>query len=292
MNTHLECIPCFLSQSIEAAKMVTDDISIQEKVVKEVMKDLQNISFDKTPPEISTIVHRKIKEITGCNDPYLDVKLKENNYALKLENKLRYWVDSSENRLFTAIKLSVAGNIIDFGTPTRINIDTILGKINETNFLINNWKIFQKKLNETNRILYLGDNTGEIVFDKILIEELVKLGKEVTFVVREKPIINDATLEDAKYVGLDKIVKVITGVKESPGTVLELCSEGFLEEFNNAELIISKGQGNYESLNNENVNIFFLLIAKCKLVAKDLDVNIGNMIFKYGGNNDNRSIRI
>lgn len=283
MKVHLDCIPCFLLQSLEAGRMVTDDEVIHEKVLKEVMKELLNISFEKTPPEISTLVHRKIKEITNCRDPYKKVKKKENTFAMNLENKLERFLESSDNKLLTAIKLSIAGNIIDFGTPTRIDITKILRELEKKNFAINDFSIFKEKIEKAKNILYLGDNTGEIVFDKILVKELVSLGKNVIFVVREKPIINDATIEDAKFVGMDKIVKVITGVKESPGTVLELCSNEFLKEFRNADLIIAKGQGNYEALSNEEVDIFFLLIAKCKLVAKDLGVNVEDMVLKFGG---------
>lgn len=287
MKIFADCIPCFLSQSIEAARMVTNDVKVHEKVIKGVMQELQDISYEKTPPEISTLVHRKIKEITNCPDPYKKVKEIENSFAIKLEKKVKYWDELSDKSLQTSIKLAIAGNVIDFGTPTRIDIKDFLKELKNKEFAINDFKIFKDKLAESKNILYLGDNTGEIVFDKIMVEELIDRGKNVTFVVREKPIINDATLEDAKFVGLDTIVKVITGVKESPGTVLELCSEEFIKEFWAADMIIAKGQGNYEALSNENVNIFFFLIAKCKLVAKDLGVNIGDMIMKFGGKNGN-----
>lgn len=263
--------------------MATNDKKMHKKVLKEVMKELYDISFNKTPPEVSTLVHRKIKEITNCKDPYDEVKKKKNLSALKIESKLKYWIKNAENKLFSALKFSIAGNVIDFGRPKKIDITKILREIDKKDLVINDFNIFKKKLSNAKDILYIGGNAGEIIFDKLLISELLKMGKNVKFVVSEKPIINDATIEDAKFVGLDKIVKVITGIKESPGTVLELCSEDFIKEFRNSDMIIAKGQGNYEALSNENANIFFLLVPKCKIVAEDLGVNIEDFVLKYGG---------
>lgn len=247
------------------------------------MKELYIISLDKTPPEISTIVHRKIKEITKCEDPYQEIKKIKNLFAMGNENKIKYWIESSKDRLLKAIKLSIAGNVIDFGRPNEIDIIKILREIEKKDLKINDFNKFIKKLSGAKNILYIGGNAGEIVFDKLLITELIKMGKTLTFVVKKNPIINDATMNDARFVGLDKITKVITGVKESPGTVLELCSEDFKHEFRNSDLIIVKGQGNYEALSKEKSNIFFLLVPKCKLVAEDLGVNIEDFVLKYGG---------
>ena len=129
-------------------------------------------------------------------------------------------------------------------------------------------------------ILYLGDNTGEIMCDKILIEELVRCGKKVTFVTRGEPTINDATLADARYVGLDKVATVITNGSDAPGTRLEDCSPKFVAAFQSAELIISKGQGNFEGLSDVPGPIFFLFKVKCPVIALEVDAKIGTVALR------------
>ena len=182
--------------------------------------------------------------------------------------------------LLMAIKIAIAGNVIDFGVNevrNKINIEKELKNTLKQDFAFFDYDKLKNSLEETEEVLYLGDNTGEIAFDRILIEELQK---KVIYVVREKPIINDVTIEDALFCGIDKIAKVISSGCDALGTILRYCSKEFLNYYTKTKLIISKGQGNYETLSEEKKPIFFLLKAKCPIIARDLGCGVGDIILK------------
>jgi uncharacterized protein with ATP-grasp and redox domains len=284
MKTHLECIPCFIKQSIEAASMVTNNEQIQIKVLNEVMKYLQNISFTKSPPEHSKEVHHIIKKITKINDPYRNVKAQSNEMAKKQYPNLKKLVDSSDDPLRVAIKLAIIGNVIDFGTMNRLNVDDMIDKTLKVELDTNSYSRFNSVLKQSETILYISDNTGEIFFDKILLEELVKNKKKIYYVVKSNPIINDATKEDAYFAGIDKLVKIIEGDlkdrKSAPGIILSNASKTFLDLFESSDMVISKGQGNFECLSNVEREVFFLLVIKCPLVAEEMGNDIGTTILK------------
>lgn len=284
MKIHLDCIPCFLKQSLEAARMATNDKKIHEKVMKEVLKHLENIDFEKSPPELSRDVHRIIRDITGSEDPYKKVKDESNELGKKTFKKLKEKIEKSDDPLIMAIKLAIVGNVIDFGTMNRFNVDDMIKNALERKFDDRDYPLFKKTLDRSEHILYLADNTGEIFFDKLLLEELKKLGKKITYVVKENPIINDALTDDVKYAGIDKIADIITcdsGQKiSSPGVVMHFTSDEFKNIFKKADMIISKGQGNYEGLSDTEKRVFFLLVAKCPLVSDDIGSNVGKLILK------------
>jgi len=284
MKTYLECIPCFLNQSLEASRMATDDEKIHEDVLKAVMNCLKKISFSNSPPEISKDVHDIIRNITNCKDPYKNVKDNSNKMAKEMYPSLKEIVEESDDPVLMAIKLAIVGNVIDFGTTNRFDVKDMINSALKKDFDDESYSQFLNSLNCSNNILYLADNTGEIFFDKLLINELVKLSKEVTYVVRANHIINDATIADAKFAGIDKIASVIKAdigqKKSAPGIVLDFVSKDFLKIFNSADMVISKGQGNYEGLSDTNREIFFMLVVKCPLVARDIDSEVGKLILK------------
>ena len=283
MKTHLECIPCFLKQSLEASRMVQNDEKKQEKVMKEVMNFLINSQLDTSPPELSKEVHRIIRNVTKTEDPYKKVKTLSNEQGSKYYIKIKKIVENSNDKLLTAIKYSIIGNSIDFGTFKRYDIDKIIDNNIKQNFINLAYEDFKKSLKKSDTILYLADNTGEIFFDKILIEELLKKRKKIYYTVKKNPIINDALIEDAEYAGLHKITDIIEYDSEqrdsSPGVVIKNASTNFIKIFNSVDMVISKGQGNYESLNNEFREIFFLLMVKCPIVANDIKVPEGSLLF-------------
>ncbi len=284
MKVHLDCIPCFLKQSLEAARMATDDTEIHTYVMKEVLKHLQNINFEKSPPELSREVHRIIRTITKNNDPYKKVKNESNEMVKKIFDHLKEKIEESDDPLITSIKLAIVGNVIDFGTMNRFNVDEMISHALEREFDDRDYPLFKKELDKSNDILYLADNSGEIFFDRLLLEELKKRGKKITYVVKENPIINDVLVDDAKYAGIDKIADVITYDKgqkiSTPGIVTKYASDKFKELFEKSDMVISKGQGNYEGLSSINRRVFFLLVAKCPLVANDIKSKVGKLILK------------
>jgi uncharacterized protein with ATP-grasp and redox domains len=272
-------------QSLEAARMATDDERVHVEVLKKVMAHLKSICFTNSPPELSKEVHKIIRNITKSKDPYKKVKDTSNKMAKEQYPHLKEMVVKAEDPLLMAVKLSIAGNVIDFGTSNnRFNVEDMLNNAVKKDFDDVAYQQFKKSLYNTKTILYLGDNTGEIFFDKLLIEELLKQGKEVTYVVRANPIINDATMEDARFAEIDKLVNVIDGdagqKHSAPGVVLNYSSKRFLDIFESSDMVLSKGQGNYEGLSNVNRDIFFMLVVKCPLVARDINDDIGKLILK------------
>lgn len=279
MKTCLDCIPCFIRQALEASKMATEDKTKQEKVLKAVLSELKKTSLkNKIPPQISRKVHRIVREVTKNNDPYKEVKDKYNKKALKMYPSLKRRVASSKDRLLTATKLAIAGNIIDFGPGLKFDLEETIEYVLAQDFAINHFNQFRKALKGSKKIMYLGDNAGEIVFDRILLEELND--KEITFVIKGGPSINDATIEDARFVGIDKIARIEVVSNGDPGTGPDRQSKEFISKLKNADLVISKGQGNYEALSEVDANIFFLLKVKCSVIAGDIDAEVGDIVIK------------
>jgi hypothetical protein len=266
-----------MQQAYRGASIATNDEQKIKKVLDSVGEMIKSIPMDNTPPETGNIVYQKIREITGNNDPYSKIKTSNISEALELYPMLKDIVKNSDDRLLTAIRIAIAGNVIDFGVNKTFNIKDDIQKILKQDFAIFNYDDFKKHLQRAETILYLGDNAGESVFDRLLIEEL---NKPMVFVVREVPVINDCVVEDAIASGLDKVSKIISSGSTAPATILNLCNAKFLERFEKADLIISKGQGNYEGLSGVDRSVFFMLKAKCRVIARNLRVNEDDIVLK------------
>jgi hypothetical protein len=235
-----------------------------------------------TPAENSTIILRKVNELLGIEDPFYTAKKESNDLALKLLPQLKERIRQSPDPLFTALQIAVAGNIIDMGILKEFDVERSIREAMAKNFARDDYESFQQRLKEAREILILGDNSGEIAFDRLLAEQLSELGIEVTYVVKDRPILNDATMEDAAYVGMLEQFHVISNGSGFLGTILEDCSEEFRQAYKKADIVISKGQANYESLETlgkEDRRLYFLLRAKCEIVAKNLGVQFGEMVF-------------
>jgi uncharacterized protein with ATP-grasp and redox domains len=208
------------------------------------------------------------------------VKKKSNDEALSLYPKLKRIVNESDDPLRTAIRIAIAGNLIDFGALDDFDIEKTVNDVLHKKFAYDDYPLFVKRLKDAKSILYFADNAGEIVFDKLLIEKIKEMGDyKITLVVKAGPIINDATLEDVKYVGLDDLVDEIrylsngeTGYERNSPEV-----RGWIEEH---DLTISKGQGNYEGL-SEFHGIFYMLMVKCPVIAEDINANVGDIVLLY-----------
>ena len=279
MKTYLDCIPCFVRQALEASKMATRNKAKQEKTLRKVLSELGKTSLEgKIPSDIAHKVHLIIRKVTGNNDPYKRLKDEYNRKALGMYPELKRRVAKSKDRLLAATKLAIAGNIIDFGPGSEFDLEKTIEEVLIQDFAINHFNQFRKALQKSEKIVYLGDNAGEIVFDRILLEELKD--KEITFVVKGGPIINDATLEDAKFACIDKIAEIKTISNGEPGTGPKRNSKKFINLLERADVVISKGQGNYEALSEVKANIFFLLKVKCSAIARDIGVKIGGIVVK------------
>ena len=291
MKTYLDCIPCFFKQALEASRVAGACQKTQKEIFDRLSENLSRISLSSSPPEMGRIIYGLVREITSQNDPYKKIKDKSNKLALKLYDRLKHKVSRSDDRLLTAVELAIAGNIIDYGVKNSLDVNKELNKIlnegektlKKEDSTLFKFRHFKEALSKTGNILYLADNAGETVFDRLLIEEIKRIdrNKKVIYAVKEKPIINDALVEDAYICGIDKIAKVISCGSDAPGTVLSLCSKDFLKVYKEAGMIISKGQGNFEALSQEKRPIFFLFMAKCPVVAKDVGCNLGDEILLY-----------
>ncbi|MDI6786687.1 MAG: ARMT1-like domain-containing protein [bacterium] len=285
MKTSLDCIPCFFRQALEAARIAGANESKQKKILEEVCRIIPNISLNVSPPEIGRAVYALIIKETGILDPFKKIKDKSNKFANDLYPILKDKVKNSKDKLLSSIDLAIAGNVIDYGAKNSLNIEEEIEKIlkyNPDSFSNNNKSIFdyqkfKEALSKTEKVLYLADNAGEVLFDRILIEEM---NKEVIYVVKDKPIINDALAEDAYACGLDKCSQIISNGYDAPGTVLNYCSKDFLNIYERSDLIISKGQGNFETLAEENGPIYFLVKVKCPVVAKNIGGKVGDIVLK------------
>jgi uncharacterized protein with ATP-grasp and redox domains len=282
MKTYLDCLPCLMSQALKAARAATDDEAVQRQVVNAIAAMIPELSLGLKPPEITQRGYRLIRQITGNKDPFHKAKVDANQMAMALYPRLKKLVADSGDPLLTACKLAIAGNSIDLGPNfEEIDINHIVSEALSSLLTVNDYEKLRRSLDGSRRILYLGDNAGEIVFDRLLIEQLQKVKRtDIYFVVRERPVINDATLDDALATGMDRVAKVVSSGSDAPATILSQCSPDILKLYYSADLIIAKGQGNYESLEGEPGNIFFLLRAKCPLVAKLLSVEMGNALLK------------
>ncbi len=228
-------------------------------------------------PEIHRELNLKFCEIARVSDPYSDEKSVSNKQALSLYKRWRMKVIESEDHFDTALRLSIAGNIMDYGPGNNFDVEQTIEQVMKAKFAIDDSVLLKQRIKEAKSILYLGDNAGEIVFDKLFIEMLMH--PHLTYVVRGAAILNDVTLSDAKEVGMDMVADVITNGYDTSSTILYKCSDEFMEAYNNADLIIAKGQGNLEGLINENdPRIFFLLMVKCDVMAENLKVDKGSFV--------------
>lgn len=279
MRTYFDCIPCFLRQSLDSVRLITDDERIHEELMRQVLALACKMDLRQSPPAMAQKIHQLIRKLTGVQDPYRRIKDRFNRLALQMYPELKNHVATSADPLETAVRLAIAGNIIDFGVNSDLeesHIEIIIAESLTAPLDMGVLEDFKQAAAQAENILYLGDNAGEIVFDRLLIELLGC--KRITLVVKAGPIINDATIEDAIDTGLSDVVKVIDNGSDAPGTILRSCSESFRRRFNEADLIIAKGQGNYETLNNADKEIFFILRAKCPVIARHLGCEIGSLV--------------
>lgn len=287
MSSFLDCSLCILRQSLEAARFSTNDESTQSKIVEASMKILLEHGLDAPAPFTGTLVHRAVRDITGDPDPYLAEKKRFNALALERLDDVREWLESAKDKRETILKLAIAGNSIDFAleniTPEKIDA-AIRGAVDAP--LVGSAKEFFDAAQNARSILYLTDNAGEIVYDKLLVETLVNdLGKSVVVATRGEPILNDALLDDAREIGLDSVARVIDNGGDGLGTIFDLTSQEFQREFVNADLVVAKGLANFESLTAPGQKLLpkkiaFLFKAKCRFIAESVGAKLGDLIVR------------
>lgn len=287
MPASLDCIVCLLRQSLDAARFATDDPEIHERALKGAFDLVHEKGFHIVPPLIGQLIHREIRRLTNNPDPYSEVKRKYNDLMLGNLDTMRETVRNSKSPLETATRLAIGGNTIDFALGTGLNSKTLETAFEEclSKPITGDFAAFERKLREAKSVLYLCDNSGEIVCDRLLIEEILREFPDLNLTagVRGSPVLNDATLEDAKQIGLDTIVEVIDNGNDGLGTIIEQCAEDFLRVFESSDLVIAKGLANYETLIEEKTlakrkDIAFLFKSKCPFIADFSGTKKGDIV--------------
>lgn len=273
-------MPCFVRQALDSVRLVTDDEEVHERLLREVLRATSEMNLRQSPPVMGQRIHRLIRSLTHQPDPYREIKHRHNRLALELYPKLRAIVRNSDHPLETTLRLAIAGNVIDLGANARLDESRVSEGIERALSapLNGDVRAFAEAVSSARIILYLADNAGEIAFDRLLLEQMPV--EKVTLAVRGAPAINDATMVDAQTAGIPGLVEVIDNGSDAPGTILNDCSAEFRWRFDHADLIIAKGQGNYETLNDADKDIFFLLKAKCPVIARDLACPVGSLILR------------
>ncbi len=290
MKAYLDCYPCFLRQALEAACITGADEEEQRRVLRRAMRALLATPLAATPAEIAYGVHRAVRAVVHVDDPYRWLKSSSTRDALSLYSHLKSLVVVAYDPLECAVRLAIAGNLIDNGPPnapanTRALLTVVESALQQP-LDGRHLDVFRNRLADADRVLYLADNAGETVFDRVLIETMAK---PTTYVVKGAPILNDATFEDAVSAGLDQVARIIDNGSDTPATILDQCSATVREEFAAAPLIVAKGQANYETLSDCGREVFFLLQVKCPVIARDVGVAVGSMVIRSGGSEHART---
>ncbi|MFW5787531.1 MAG: damage-control phosphatase ARMT1 family protein [Halanaerobiales bacterium] len=279
MKIQLDCIPCISRQVLEAARMITDDEDVIWEIMKKYGEMITQIDKDSKAPLVTARIHNFVKEKTNKNDLYYEFKEKNIEMASKLMPEVEKVIKNADDPLEAAFVMSAMGNAIDAGVSLEVDIETNIKSAVDNGFVHSDFEKFKLELQTADELLFIADNAGEAVFDKLLLKELNKRDVDVIYAVRDVPILNDITMREAEELNINKQAEVISSGCQSPGTVLEEASTEFKEIYKRADLVISKGQGNLEGLLGEERDIYFLLKAKCDLVADILEVNVGDFVF-------------
>lgn len=283
MNIDPACVECIINQSRRVADAIHADEQLGKKLTGSVQKMAPDFSFEQSPPEVAADVYEMMADIAAKRDLYDEVKALSTQKAQQFMPLLRETIEASDTKLLTATKIAVAGNVIDLAAEVTFDLNEEIEKIFETEFALNDFGRLQNALEDSGTLLYIGDNVGEHIFDYLYIETLLQLYPEleVTYMVRGNPIINDVTMEEALEAGFDRLCKVIDSGVNTPGFVYDRANEASQKLFDSADLVITKGMGNYECLSpSPRTELCYLLKVKCNVVANSLGQSVGDIVCK------------
>jgi len=275
MQTLLSCYNCLLQQAVEALDSSRVSFDIQIRTVKKVLLILASADPSLSPPELSGRINEVIRDALGNDYLYADIKRKSHRIAMEYLEDLKKISHQSEDPIEQGLKISAVGNLVDVMHANEYHLWEEVEMALQQDLLGGGLEAFRNRLEEAPYLLYLADNVGETVFDRVFIE---MLDLPVIYAVKGGPILNDATLEDARKAGIDRFAELVETGSRSPGTVLGQCTEEFQDLFLKSELILAKGQANFETLEGQYENVFFLFRVKCPLLGKEIDAPTGSLI--------------
>lgn len=278
MKATLDCLECAMRQALRASRIASNDPDVHRRVMDDVARTIPNADLNLSPAEVSLAAYESTTRHSGVADPYYAMKRKQNAFALAMEPELRAMLRESAEPLVTALHLAAAGNVIDMGIfdEHQIDVHAAVEQALHEQFAVDHTPDFLDSLGRCGDLLYLLDNAGEIVLDKLLIEELQKHTK-VTAVVKGGPVLNDVVMEDAEEVGLTAVCDVIDNGGAFIGSPLGLVPPEFLQRMQDADVIVGKGQGNYETVDSFDGDVFLILKAKCEIIARHMGVRLGQV---------------
>lgn len=279
MRTFPECYGCLFRQAVSAITSTEVDQRTQINTIKEVLNTLEKADDSLTPSFLAGQTNRVINEITGIDDLYKEIKHESHLKAQEYLEDLKELSKQGNDKLEQGLKISAAGNIIDVVHASDYDLwEEVKTTVNQE-LLGGGVEAFRKRIGESSYLLYLADNVGETVFDRVFIDTL---DIPVIYAVKSGPILNDATLEDALAAGIDKVAEIVETGSRDPGTILSQCSNEFQTLFKESTLVLSKGQANYETLDDLGDKVFFLLRVKCPILSRVLGISIGNLVIQQG----------
>ncbi|WP_281950314.1 damage-control phosphatase ARMT1 family protein [Nitrosophilus kaiyonis] len=281
MNMKPDCLVCLFNQTLRVTKALNLDDESAKKVLDEAAITISKFSLNMTPPEAAAILYPQISKIVKKDDVYEEKKIESTNKALKLLDIVVEKVNSLKDDIDGALRAAVLGNIIDFATQVMFDIEKEIDTIFKAKFAIDDKESFKKKLKESKKVVVIGDNVGEHVFDKFMMEIFFDFNPKIDifYITRGKPIINDVTAKDAKAIDIDKIAQIVDSGVDTPGFIYNKANDYTKKIFDEADLILAKGMGNYECMEElKDDRIFFLFKVKCSVVANKIGKNIGDLI--------------
>lgn len=270
MKIEYSCIPCSIHNYLRLVEKGMIPPELQEAIFRRMLTFFSTVDYRLSPPALGQQLHRILREMLNNPDPYRDVKRQSNEDMVRMVPFLEEMVAKASDSFNTALRLAIAGNVIDFGSFYHLDILETITSIISSTLAIDHSASLKEDLARADTVLYIGDNAGEIVLDKIFLKLLNHA--HIYFAVRGNAVLNDALLEDAEALEIDRYATLITTGDDAPGVIRKTASDQFNAVFDTADVIISKGQGNYEGLSDEPGNIYYLLVTKCSLVASHIGV--------------------
>ncbi|MFZ2055482.1 MAG: ARMT1-like domain-containing protein [Candidatus Aminicenantales bacterium] len=276
LSVTYDCIPCAVGSLVTLFHKRVVPEEKQEPAMRALLAYFSQLDFKQSLLQMGKEMHRIIRGVLENPDPYFEIKRTFNQLMLEYYPNLKKLVEDAADPFLMALRLAIAGNVIDFGPNRPFDFKATLDRAQSMVLAVDKSESLKSSIPRSKTLLYLGDNAGEIVMDRILLETVRH--PNVYFAVRGAPVINDATIDDARAVGIDKIAHIISNGDDAPGTILEAASPEFRDIFDRADLVIAKGQGNFEGLCGIDKNIYFILMAKCDHVAAHLGVRKGDLV--------------
>jgi uncharacterized protein with ATP-grasp and redox domains len=287
MNISLDCIPCIANSFLRLLQSGILPDAEKESAMRHLLDFLAKVDYRQSPPALGREMHRMIRDVLKNPDPYKEVKEKFNTMMLGFYDEFKKMVQQANDPFDTAMRLAIAGNVIDFGPQHQLDVMDTIQRVVHADLAINDSPQLRRDVQAASTVLYVGDNCGEIVTDKLFIE--VMNHPSVYFAVRGGPVLNDATVDDAMNIGMDHVAHIVTTGDDAPGAVWETASDDFRKLLLTADVVIAKGQGNLEGLIDVKRTIYFLLVTKCDLIADRVGAKTGDFIVKKAQSN-NRDI--